>query len=110
MASRGLAPALLGQPSRWPGGFALVEMEYLDPEEGWMQVRQPRESVRRYTVTATSYLSVPRAWNTMLSNMRLAATCCGKGHRRALVCLSFLQAHHRRYWKSLAKSMLCSKA
>jgi hypothetical protein len=40
MSSKGLAPALLGEPSRWPGGFTLLEMEYLDPEDGWMQVRQ----------------------------------------------------------------------
>ena len=37
LTARGLAPELLDvQP--YPGGFMLVESEYLDPREGWVAV------------------------------------------------------------------------
>ena len=37
LASKFLAPQLLST-SELPGGFTYVEMEYMDPSEGWVQV------------------------------------------------------------------------
>ena len=35
LASKGFMPELLAEPIAYPGGYMLVEMEYLDPADGW---------------------------------------------------------------------------
>ena len=35
LAAKGLMPELLAEPIAYPGGYILVEMEYLDPADGW---------------------------------------------------------------------------
>jgi len=36
--AKGLAPKLLHDIHTYPGGFMLVEMEYLDPDDGWQRL------------------------------------------------------------------------
>ena len=35
IAGKGLMPKLLEEPMHYPGGYTMVEMEYLDAADGW---------------------------------------------------------------------------
>ena len=35
LAAKGFMPELLAEPIAYPGGYMMVEMEYLDPADGW---------------------------------------------------------------------------
>ena len=39
IAGKGLMPKLLEEPMHYPGGYTMVEMEYLDPADGWASLQ-----------------------------------------------------------------------
>ena len=80
LADKGLMPRLLVDPPvTYPGGYTMVEMEYLDPSDGWsslpfFQVQVDSDQVERAFYHAFRRLDKFFGWNVLHGHLRVAQT------------------------------------